>query len=60
MTDESVKDVERFVMKNRRIPVRHIASEMSISVGSVETIFHDRFNLFKTSTKWVPRLLTSK
>ena len=53
MTDESVKDVEKFVMKDMRVLLRHIASEMSISV---EIILHDRFNLFKTSTRRVPRL----
>ena len=52
VTDESVKDVEKFVVKDRRVSVRQIASEMGISVGSVETILHDRLNLFKASVRW--------
>ena len=60
MTDESVKEVEKFVMKDRRVSVQHIASEISIFVGSVETILYDPVNLFKVSAKWVPRLLTSE
>ena len=31
---------------------------MSSSVGSVETILDDRLNLFKTSARWFPHLLT--
>ena len=31
---------------------------MTISVGSVETILHNRLNFFKASARWVPRLLT--
>ena len=45
-------------MKDRRVPVRRIASEISISVGYVETILHDRLNLFKGSTRWIPRAIT--
>ena len=40
VTDESVKDLEKFVMRGRRISIRHIASEMSISLEYVETILH--------------------
>ena len=49
VTDESVKDVEKFVEKDWRVSVPYIASEMSIFVGFVETILHDRLNLFKAS-----------
>ena len=58
MPDESVKDVKKFVMKDRGVSVRHIASEMSISFGSVETILHHRLNLFKASTRRASRMLT--
>ena len=42
-------------MKDRRVSLRQIASEMSISVGA---ILYDTLNLFKASARWVPRLLT--
>ena len=35
VTDERVKDVKKFVVKEGRISIRHIASEISISVESV-------------------------
>ena len=46
-----MKDVEKFVTKDRFVSVRHIASEMSTSVGSVETNLHNRLNLFTGPAK---------
>ena len=43
--------VEIFIMEDRRVAVRHIAAEMSMSVGSVETTLHDGLNMFKASTR---------
>ena len=60
MTDERVKNVKKLFVKNRRVSVRHIASEMSFSVESVDIILHDRLNFFTGSARWVPRLLTSE
>ena len=60
MADESVEDVEKFVMEDRCVSVRRVACKISISVGSVQAILHDRPNFFKASTRLVPRLLTLK
>ena len=47
----AVTNVEKFVMKDWRVSVQHIASETSVSIWSVETIFHDRLNLFNASAR---------
>ena len=51
--------VEQLVMGNRRIKVHQIAEEVGISVGSVETILHEKLGLSKVCARWVPRMLTS-
>ena len=58
VTNEGVQDVEKFVMKDRRVSIRHIDSEMTISVGSVKIILHNRLNWFKASAGWDSCLLT--
>ena len=58
VNEDKVKAVEDFIMKDRRVSVRHIAAAMDLSVGSVETIIHERLHMSKVSARWVPRMLT--
>jgi hypothetical protein len=46
VTDVNIHHIEELILENRRIAVRDIASEVCISVGSVETIIHEHL-LFK-------------
>ena len=50
--------VKEMILQDRRVTVREISSQLSISVGSTEEIIHDYLGLNKISARWVPRLLT--
>jgi histone-lysine N-methyltransferase SETMAR len=49
--------VEQEVMKDRRITIVEIATEVGISETSVRTILHDHLEMRKLSAVWVPKLL---
>ena len=53
VNEDKVKAVEDFIMRDRRVSVRHIAATMNLSVGSVETIIHERLHMSKVSARWV-------
>lgn len=57
--DENVCAVEKLVRADRRITREQIAKEVGISLGSVSTILHDKLNMNKVCTRWVPRILTT-
>jgi len=41
ITDQNVSQVETCILVDRRVTVREIANELSLTVGSVETIIHE-------------------
>jgi len=41
ITDQNVSQVETCILVDRRFTVREIANELSLTVGSVETIIHE-------------------
>ena len=57
ISQEMIDRVERLVLNNRRIKVAELASECSISNGSVFTIIHEHLGMSKVSARWVPRNL---
>ena len=48
-SEDMIARVEQMVMEDRRLTVRQIAANASISVGSVDTILHDDLKLRKVS-----------
>ena len=52
--------VEQMVMEDRRLNVKQIAANASISVGSVNIILHDDLKMWKASARWVPRMLNDE
>ena len=54
---QMIDRVERLVLNNHRIKVAELASECSISNGSVYTIIHEQLGMSKVSARWVPRNL---
>ena len=56
--EETIEDVRRMVMKDRRVTVRHIASTLKISSERVWTIITKNLKMKKVVARWVPRLLT--
>ena len=57
ISQEMIDRVERLVLNNRGIKVAKLASECSISNGSVYTIIHEHLGMSKGSARWVPRNL---
>jgi len=47
ITDQNISQVETCILVDRRVTVREIANELSLSVGSVETINHERLKFPK-------------
>jgi hypothetical protein len=54
---EKISDLPHADFKNRKITVCDIASNSSISNGSVETIIHEHLLLKKLNAWWVPKAL---
>ena len=60
-TDDShVQKINDLVRANRRLTVREIAEEVSISTGSCHEILTEKFNLHRVAAKFVPRLMTEQ
>ena len=56
-TNENTEAVKKIVMENRRITIREVAEDVSISVGSCHAIFTDILGLKRVAAKFVPKLL---
>ena len=56
--DATAERVETLIMKDRRIKVAEICTEVGISHGSVLNIIHEKLGMSKVSTRWVPRNLS--
>ena len=52
---DAVKDV---VTGDRRVTIKDICCETSLSYGTVQRILTDKLNMRKVSCRWIPRLLT--
>lgn len=59
-TDENVAKIDRLVRADRRIKIKEIEREVSISRGSIVSILHDALGLSKVCARWIPRLLTNE
>ena len=57
ITDDKIHGIEKLILENRRVHVRDMTDELGISVGSVESIIHERLGFRKISARWVPKLL---
>ncbi|GFT53187.1 protein GVQW3 [Trichonephila clavipes] len=55
---DKIAQVKAVVCSDRRLPVREIAQESHISVGSCDEILRKDLNMRRVSAKFVPRLLT--
>ena len=60
ITDHNISQVETCILVDRRVTVREIANELSLSVGSVETIIYNHLKFSKVSARWVPKQLTDE
>ena len=56
-TDENIEAVERMILDNRRITIREVADDVSISFGSCQTIFTDVLCMKRAAVKIVQKLL---
>jgi hypothetical protein len=51
VNEDKVKPLEDFIIRDRRVSMRHIAAAMDLSVGSAETIIHKRLHMSKVSAR---------
>ena len=56
-TDESIDEVKKIVLVNRRITVRKVAEDLNISIGSCHSIFTTDLGMTRVAEKFVPKLL---
>ncbi|UYV60352.1 hypothetical protein LAZ67_1000919 [Cordylochernes scorpioides] len=56
-TDEKINEVEKMILTNRRITVREVAEDLSISIGSCHSIFINDLGMRRVAAKFVPKLL---
>ena len=56
-TDENIDEVKKIVLVNRRITVREVAEDLSISIGSCYSIFTNDLGMTRVAAKFVPKLL---
>jgi hypothetical protein len=58
VTDVNIHHVKELILENRQTAVCVVASEVCLSVGSVETIIHEHLLFKKVCAQWVPKMLT--
>ena len=56
-TDENVKKVKEMVMNDRRITIREVADDVSISISSCHESFSNVLGMKRVAAKFVPKLL---
>ena len=56
-TDENVEKVKEMVMNDRRITIREVADDVSISISSCHEIFSNVLGMKRVAAKFVPKLL---
>ncbi|XP_062574449.1 F-box/LRR-repeat protein 4-like [Saccostrea cucullata] len=56
-TEINVSEVEQYVIKDRRVTIREIANDLSMSYGTVQEILTSKLNMRRVCARWVPRLL---
>ena len=56
-TDENIYEVKKIVLVNRRITVREVAKDLSISIGPCHSIFTNDLDMTGVIAKFVQKLL---
>ncbi|UYV71883.1 hypothetical protein LAZ67_9000872 [Cordylochernes scorpioides] len=56
-TDEKINEVEKMILTNRRITVREVSEDLSISIGSCHSNFINDLGMRRVAAKFVPKLL---
>ena len=60
ITEINVAKIKELVLSDRRMTIKELVNETSLSYGTVWTILHEHLNMTKVSARWVPRLLTEE
>ena len=56
-TDEIFDEMKKIVFVNRRITIKEVAEDLSISIGSFHSIFTNDLGITRVASKLVPKLL---
>ena len=59
ITQENVERVSEMILSNRRLTIREISEDLSISYGSVQNILTTDLNMRRVSAKFFPRVPAS-
>jgi len=58
-TLEIIDQIHELILEDRRISAKSIAEQLGISREQVESIIHEDLDMWKLSTKWVPKRLNA-
>ena len=56
-TPELIDQIKNFMDKDRRVSIETISTQFDVSVGTLLTIIHEEWKMWKISVKFVPRVL---
>ena len=56
-TLESIDQIHELILEDDQIPAKSIAEQLGISCDWVGSIIHEYLDMWKLSTKWVPKCL---
>ena len=55
--DENMEIVERIVMRDRQISIRHVAEELPIPKNTIHEIMNNHMGVKKVCTRWILKLM---
>jgi len=58
-TPDIINQFHELILEDRRISAKSIAEQLGISCERVESIIHEDLDMWKLSTKWVPKSLNA-
>jgi len=58
-TPEIIDQIQELILEDRRISAKSIAEQLGISHEQVGSIIHEDLDMWKPSTKWVPKCLNA-
>jgi len=58
-TPEIIDQIHELILEDRRISVKSIAEQLSISRERVGSIIHEDLDMRKLSAKWIPKCLNA-
>jgi len=58
-TPDNIEQIHELILEDRRISAKSIAEQLGISRELIGSIIHEDLDVWKLSTKWVPKYLNA-